>query len=143
MLTTATRHHDISVGHRVLGSNKKCARLHGHNYRIHFELASTKPLRENVIMDFAAMKSIFCEWLEKWWDHRFLVSRGDLWCDALCAIDKSVKIVGFNPTAENMAAYLLNEICPSLIRSNGLNVTIRKVTVEETRKCSASCEVTL
>ena len=30
------RYHDISVGHRICGHESHCARLHGHNYRIHF-----------------------------------------------------------------------------------------------------------
>ena len=34
--TTASRYHDISCGHRVVGHENKCRHLHGHNYRIHF-----------------------------------------------------------------------------------------------------------
>jgi len=43
--------------------------------------------------------------------------------------------VPFNPTAENMAAYLLNTIGPEEL--TGTNVTLLDVVVEETRKCSA------
>jgi 6-pyruvoyltetrahydropterin/6-carboxytetrahydropterin synthase len=38
MKIIASRYHDISCGHRVYGHESKCAHLHGHNYRVHFDL---------------------------------------------------------------------------------------------------------
>jgi 6-pyruvoyltetrahydropterin/6-carboxytetrahydropterin synthase len=51
-------------------------------------------------------------------------------------IDPTIKAVDFNPTAENMAHYLLHHVGPILLR--GTSVTLRSVTLEETRKCSAT-----
>lgn len=131
----AERYHDISCGHRVYGHEGKCQYLHGHNYRIHFKCAAPKLDILGRVIDFSVIKSSLCEWLENNWDHRFLVWAEDPLCSYLKDIDKTVVVVPFNPTAENMALYLLEEIGPRLL--NGLRVTLSMVRVEETRKCSA------
>lgn len=55
------------------------------------------------------------------------------------ALEDSIVWVPFNPTAENIAAHVLNVVGPALLTDYG--VTLLSVVVEETRKCSA--EVTL
>jgi hypothetical protein len=57
---------------------------------------------------------------------------GDL--GAIAAL--SIVFVPFNPTAENMARYLLEVIGPQQLVGTGVGLV--SVTVEETRKCSAS-----
>jgi 6-pyruvoyltetrahydropterin/6-carboxytetrahydropterin synthase len=89
------------------------------------------------------MKEVFCQWLEEWWDHRFIVSADDPWAEALLDIDESVVTVDFNPTAENMAQYLCFVIGPLLVKRHGLNAYVREVVVEETSKCRATCGVYL
>lgn len=142
VLIKAIRYHDISVGHRVVGHENKCAMLHGHNYRIWFHCKAAQLDTVGRVIDFSVIKCLLCNWLEENWDHKFL-----LWVlDPLLSkvfneeISKQygVVVVDFNPTAENMAYYLLLEIAPILLRDTG--VTVTKVVVEETRKCSASCE---
>lgn len=137
MRTTARRYHDFSYGHRVVGHEGKCVHLHGHNGRAHFTCRG--PL-DNVgrVIDFSAIKSTLCEWLEDNWDHRFLVFANDPWATALVVLDPSVCVVPFNPTAENMAAYLLNVVGPTLLEGSGVELV--KVTIEETRKCWATVE---
>ena len=49
--------------------------------------------------------------------------------------DATVKLP-FNPTAENMAQYLVETVAPEMLKGSG--VTLHKCVVEETRKCSAS-----
>lgn len=137
---TATRYHDISMGHRVYKHKSKCAHLHGHNYRIWFaaELIDGSESKDMVI-DFSLIKEILCEWLEKYWDHRFLVFNDDPWLEPLQQLDYRVQGVPFNPTAENMAEYLGVEVCPVLLREHKYeHVRIVKIVVEETRKCSAT-----
>lgn len=131
----ATRFHDFCAGHRVLGHENKCAHLHGHNYRIHF---TVEGCRDSVgrVLDFSVIKSILCDWLEVNWDHRFLVFKEDPWASHLVAVDRATIITDFNPTAENMAEYLLNTIAPPLLEPYGVILT--EVVIEETRKCSAS-----
>ncbi len=134
MNTTATRYHDLSVGHRVFRHESKCAHLHGHNYRIHFTVQADKLDPLGRVLDFGDIKRLLCEWLEVTWDHRFLLWNEDPLADDLVAMDpQGVILVPFNPTAENMAEFLLSEVGPSLLPAH---VQLVSVVVEETRKCS-------
>lgn len=146
---TVERYHDISCGHRVHGHEGKCALLHGHNYRVFFTCTADALDGVGRVIDFSVIKSRLCQWLEDNWDHRFLawiddtllmglydpLQRG-LTRDMFVA---SVVWVPFNPTAENMAAHLLNAVGPAVLMGTGAKLVA--VRVEETRKCSA--EVTL
>lgn len=137
-MITASRYHDISCGHRVCGHENKCSHLHGHNYRITFECAADSGELDRLgrVVDFSVIKTTLCAWLEDHWDHRFLVWKEDPLAEALKAIDPTVVEVDFNPTAENMAAFLAEALAPELIGPLGIRVTAVKV--EETRKCAAT-----
>jgi 6-pyruvoyltetrahydropterin/6-carboxytetrahydropterin synthase len=91
------------------------------------------------VLDFSVIKSHLCMWLEDNWDHHFLLWKNDPWCRPMLALDPTVVIVPFNPTAENMAAYLLNVIGPGQLEGTGARLI--SVRIEETRKCSASAEL--
>lgn len=139
-MITATRYHDISCGHRVANHESKCAHLHGHNYRITFECAAEALDAVGRVLDFSVIKSTLCEWLETHWDHHFLIWEDDPIKTSLLAIDPTVVVVPFNPTAENMATYLAEVIAPQALAGTG--VTVVRCTVEETRKCSATWSLT-
>ena len=142
---TATRYHDFSYGHRVTNHESKCAFLHGHNGRAHFTIAAQLDAVGRVL-DFSAIKEYLCEWLEDNWDHKFLawekdpvivalqsaVAQHDTESDSI--VFQSIVWVPFNPTAENMALHLLNQIGPSVLPAGCKLIRVR---VEETRKCSA------
>lgn len=137
-MITAIRYHDISCGHRVVGHESKCANLHGHNYRIHFHVQA--PTLDDIgrVLDFSIIKSLLCQWLEENWDHKMLIWREDPMLDALLELNPDgIYIVPFNPTAENMAEYLVRTVGIKLLPDN---VTLVKVVVEETRKCFAAYE---
>lgn len=135
-IVEAVRYHDFSYGHRVYGHENKCSHLHGHNSRVHFYIEGNQDSVGRVL-DFSVIKVILCQWLEDNWDHKFLVFDQDPWADTLLELDNmGVVKVPFNPTAENMALYLLEVVAPSKLKSFGL--TCSKVEVEETRKCKAT-----
>ncbi|WP_233854221.1 6-pyruvoyl trahydropterin synthase family protein [Paraburkholderia sp. HD33-4] len=135
-MLTVTRYHDISCGHRVHGHEGKCAHLHGHNYRIHFTCETAEVDALGRVIDFGAIKLRLCEWLERHWDHRFLISSRDPWSGSLGLMDESVVKLPFNPTAENMAHHLVTVVGPEVLAGTGVRLV--GVTVEETRKCSAT-----
>ena len=88
-------------------------------------------------LDFSVIKSLLCQWLEDTWDHRFLVWEQDPMRDALIDLDpEGVVATTFNPTAENMAEYLLRHVGPIMLMGTGCWLT--NVVVEETAKCSAA-----
>ena len=150
----ASRYHDISAGHRVVGHESKCRFIHGHNYRIHFFCAHNGGGLDTIgrVIDFAVIKEKLCMWLEHHWDHKLLLWQNDPLKDMfeklqtlevpLSTIDdvaSSLCIVPFNPTAENMAEYLLYTLAPVLLYETG--VSLKKVIVEETRKCAVELGV--
>lgn len=137
MKTTAIRYHDFTMGHTVTNHESGCRHLHGHNYRIHFEIKADLDELGRVL-DFSVMKKLLCDWIENTWDHKFMIWKDDPRLDALLRIDEeSLIIVPFNPTAENIAAYFLNEVAPKLLPEN---VELVSVKLEETRKCSVKVE---
>ena len=58
---------------------------------------------------------------------------------AVRAIDETVVVLPFNPTAEQMAAYLVDVVGPRQL--DGTGVKLVRCVVEETRKCSAEAEL--
>jgi 6-pyruvoyltetrahydropterin/6-carboxytetrahydropterin synthase len=142
------RYHDISCGHRVVGHESKCRHLHGHNYRITFVCVADELDSIGRVLDFSAVKERLCMWLEDEWDHKFLAWVDDDFMNNLCPLASdvedsrlfvaSVVWTPFNPTAENMADYLLRVVAPQ--RLEGTGVTCISVRVEETRKCSATAD---
>jgi len=140
MTIKASRYHDFSSGHRVYRHGSKCADLHGHNYRVHFDCEAPDLDDVGRVMDFGDIKSRLCMWLEDQWDHKFLIFEEDPWAPLLKQMNpEGVVVTPFNPTAENMAQFLLNVIGPQQLIDSPVELV--KVTIEETRKCAASAEV--
>lgn len=160
MKQTAERYHDISTGHRVVGHENKCRHLHGHNYRVHFVCEAEGLDKVGRVIDFGVIKEKLCMWLEDNWDHKFLAWDLDHTIQAInhqlalapkvegtsVSLDQfqeakghwfgSLVFTPFNPTAENMAQYLVEVIGPRQLEGTG--VTLTSVKIEETAKCSAS-----
>lgn len=149
---TAERYHDISCGHRVVGHENKCKWLHGHNYRVHFTCEANQLDNIGRVIDFGVIKQKLCMWLEDNWDHKFLAweqdpvmytietaLNKDCWEDEFCVFSNSIVFVPFNPTAENMAQYIVEVVGPKQLEGSG--VTLTSVRIEETRKCSASFHI--
>ena len=139
-MITATRYHDISAGHRVAGHENKCAHLHGHNYRFHFTVAAPELDHLGRVLDFSAIKERLCMWLENEWDHKFLIWEHDpLMAELKYLAPEDIVVTTFNPTAENMAQYMVEEIAPDALAGTGC--VLKKCTIEETRKCKAAYEL--
>jgi 6-pyruvoyltetrahydropterin/6-carboxytetrahydropterin synthase len=135
----ALRYHDFSAGHRVFGHENKCGLLHGHNYRIHFWCEAPQLDQVGRVIDFSVIKSRLCDWLELNWDHKMLLWNKDADAERIAqASPGSVHLLPFNPTAENMGLYLLNEIGPRVL--DGTGVRLVRVQVDETRKCGVVVE---
>lgn len=101
------------------------------------------------VIDFSVVKTTLCQWLEDNWDHKFLHWNRDNLIDALkiaasrpsCPLEhedhehflSSLVALPFNPTAENLAAYMVDVIGPQLLDEHG--VQLIECTIEETSKC--------
>jgi len=131
-----TRSHEICAGHRVCGHEGKCAHLHGHGYIVSFTCEAAGLDELGRVIDFAVLKQRLCQWLEDRWDHRMLIWVHDPMFEALKDLDDHVVGVPFNPTAENMARYLVEAVGPYELAGTGVRLVA--CNVQETQKCGAT-----
>lgn len=134
---SAIRKIHFCYGHRVMGHENKCGTLHGHNGVLWIYASPFKGL-DNIgrVVDFSVIKEVIGGWVDKHWDHTMIVYQEDKKTLELLSQAPSFKpvyILDKNPTAENMAEYLLTKICPSLLKGKGIYV--HKVVFYETENC--------
>ena len=121
MSLTIMRRIKFCAGHRLMGHGGKCEHFHGHNYTADFIVTGETQDTVGRVMDFAELKAKCKGWLDANWDHSFVVCTDDL--NAIEAL-KQVKPSRFfelpyNPTAENLAKYLLEIVCPKILAGTG------------------------
>jgi 6-pyruvoyltetrahydropterin/6-carboxytetrahydropterin synthase len=116
-----------------------CGNLHGHSYVFQFHCTNNNLDDLGMVVDFAVIKSTLCKWLDDNYDHRMILWENDPLAHELVKFDPSVVIVPYNPTAENIAQHLLMVVAPEILQ--GTKIQLTKVTIRETAKCSAICEV--
>jgi len=107
------------------------------------------------VIDFSVVKSTLCQWLEDNWDHKFLHWEKDVLITGMLNLvgddqtrseahrwvtqQDSDSLFGscvplpFNPTAENLAAHMVNVVGPMLLDEHGVELV--SCTIEETSKC--------
>lgn len=146
MAYNATRRLQFCAGHRVHLHESKCRNMHGHNYVLHFSARAKKPEEAELdslgrVIDFSVMKQLLGDWIDENWDHGFIHYVEDSEVRYALARIPTQKVYALpaNPTAENMAAYLLHRVCPKLFKDT--NIEIIKIVLHETENCSV--EVTL
>jgi len=98
----------------------KCARLHGHTYRLQATAGGQRLSREGILLDLASFKTL-CQQAVADFDHQPL--------NEVPPFDE------LNPTAENLAAHFFRALRP-LIEEKGLKLV--KVTVWESPTSGAS-----
>ncbi len=112
--------YSFAAGHALRGYKGKCENVHGHNYRVQVTVAGDKLNSIGLLVDFTDLKAALRELADSF-DHRFL---NDL-----------EPFKQANPSAENLAFYLGNELGHRL---QNQNVKVRSVTVWETDTTSAT-----
>lgn len=108
----------FSYGHRLLGHSGKCANLHGHNGVVEVEISGRELDRLGMLIDFAQVKSIICNWIEEHLDHRTILKSDDPLVGLLMEAGEKLYLMDDNPTAENLARIIF-----SAARSRNLPVT--------------------
>ncbi len=111
---------EIAASHIIEGHSGKCARLHGHNWKIDVEVQTRTLDALGMGMDFADLKAETTAVTEPL-DHRHL---NDL-----------PGFEGINPTAEHVAAYVYREVSS---RINSDTAMVSRVTIWETDRASVS-----
>ena len=132
---TAVRRLQFAAGHRVWQHESKCNNLHGHNYVAFFHAQAPALDSLGRVIDFSVLKTHLGNWIDTNWDHGFIYHKDD--AETLAALQqvKGQKLFALptNPTAENMADYLLRIVCPKALE--GTNVQVVKVILWETENC--------
>lgn len=135
-MRTAERTHEFCYGHRVYKHESKCSNFHGHAGKVKFVLQSEQLDEVGRILDFGEIGRLLCNWLETYWDHKFLIWQEDPKAKALKHLDETVTLVPFNPTAENLAEYLVTTMGPKQL--SGTGCTLTSCEFWETGKCCAT-----
>jgi 6-pyruvoyltetrahydropterin/6-carboxytetrahydropterin synthase len=115
MHTTIFRAFTIEAAHRLpnVPVGHKCSRLHGHSFRIELHVSGEVDPRTGWVMDFADLKEAFQPTYDRL-DHNYLNDISGL----------------ENPTSENLARWIWNEMKPKI-------ANLSRVTIHET--CTSGC----
>jgi 6-pyruvoyltetrahydropterin/6-carboxytetrahydropterin synthase len=137
-----TRVLEFDAAHRVMNHESKCANLHGHRYKVEIEAQAVELDSLGRVIDFSVIKQKIGGWIDENWDHTCILFADDAVAfNALMSINRNriPFLAAWNPTAENMANYLLTSICPKLLDTDDIKVT--KVTLWETPNCFAEASL--
>ena len=110
----------FAAGHALRNYKGKCENVHGHNYKVRVTLAGDQLNAEGLLMDFAELRAGIKGLVERL-DHHFL--------NNIPPFDQ------LNPSAENLAKYLCDNVEPHASRHGLL---VQGVTVWETDTTSAT-----
>ena len=130
----------FDAGHRVVNHESKCANWHGHRYTAEIYACSDGLDEIGRVIDFSVIKELVGGWIDKQWDHNLIMFKDDPDFAKVAQLEGPKKpfILPVNPTAENMAAYLIDEVIPKLLVGTG--VIVPKIRLWETPNCYVEVE---
>lgn len=141
MSLTIMRRIKFCAGHRLYQHGGKCEHFHGHNYVADIFVTSEEVDSVGRVLDFADLKARTKGWIDANWDHSFLVFEQDQ--NAIEALEKvqpsKLFKLPYNPTAENMARFLLEVMCPAVLEGSGARAV--RVRIWETEEAYAEASV--
>jgi len=111
----------FAAGHALRNYRGKCENVHGHNYRCQVTLQGDQLDSIGLLVDFVELKRAVHSVLDRM-DHQ--------WLNEFPPFD------AINPSAENMAKYIYDEVHTGLQAKE--NVRIASVKLWETDTCSAT-----
>lgn len=103
---------DFEAAHRLPDYPGKCNRLHGHNWRVEVTVAGDQLDDLGMLIDFKELKQILSGIIGTL-DHYYLNE-----IEPFCTV---------NPTAENIAKYIYQELQTALTHINRIHVQMVKV----------------
>ena len=135
MKITCTRRIEFDAAHRILRHESKCKSLHGHRYALEATFEADDLDQLGRVIDFGEVRQILGSWVDENFDHNTILSRDDKILGEKISQETAQEIfyLDENPTAENIAKFLLREICPKLFA--GKNVKCVAIRLYETPNC--------
>jgi 6-pyruvoyltetrahydropterin/6-carboxytetrahydropterin synthase len=141
-----SKEYKFEASHILPNHDGKCARLHGHSYRVVVEVTGDvserkNSSREGMIIDYAILDQLVSPIIVEM-DHRHLMDHYDTdivsgWCIEAGFEDWFYE-VGARTTAENLARHIFQRVFTKEALSRMPQLRYAKVTVKETVKTSAS-----
>lgn len=130
-----TRRFEFDSAHRIIGHNSKCRFLHGHRYALELTVVSQRLDNLGMVADFGELKSIVLPWLEENLDHNIILWSEDKELGEMIEkqLQQKIYYLPFNPTVENIALHLKQDIFPRLFK--GKNFQVSKIRLFETVNC--------
>jgi len=98
---------NFSSAHNLRGYKGKCEDLHGHNWRVEITVASSELDEIGMLLDFKYLKKELNAVLEEL-DHKYL--------------NKLVQFKIINPTSENIAKYIYDQLKAGIPLLNSVTV---------------------
>lgn len=110
----------FEAAHKLPFHQGKCARLHGHSWKLIVEIIGNETsLTDGILIDYGLIKSIVNPIVEKHLDHYYL--------------NKTLELE--SPTSENVAIWLWTVLKPKFSVFD--NIKLNKITIKET--CTSKC----
>lgn len=142
---TCTRRLQWCMGHRVHGHENKCGHLHGHNYVGFFTAFAPKLDDKGRVVDFSVLKEKIGGFIDHFWDHGMVLQEDDPAAKLMLNVPdipegkrQKLYLMKTNPTAENLAKHLLEDVFPDLFE--GTDISIVRIKLYETENSIAEVE---
>ncbi len=110
----------FAAAHTLPGTGTKCERLHGHNWKVQVGLEGEQVDRNGLLMDFHELRELTRSVTQQL-DHIYL--------------NEHPLFAGLNPTAENLARIVYEQVASRLARTD---VRLTYVRIHETDKARAT-----
>jgi len=97
----------FEAGHRQLGDDSKCGKLHGHNWKVEIKIDGEVD-KIGYIIDFKELKDL----LEPF-DHAMILNKNDEFVKILQERNQKVYVMDENPSCENLSeliCYLITDL---------------------------------
>ena len=144
--TTCTkRWSDIPFAHRQPKHAGHCRFIHGHNWAFEFEFICSEKDECGFVVDFGGLKALK-QWLDDTFDHKLVLNADD---PLLHQINAAQVLTGDavltipDCSCEGLAEFVAQHANRIVQAFTGHRVAVRRVTVFEDSKNSATCEVEL
>ncbi len=134
-MITCTRRIEFDAAHRIINHESKCKMLHGHRYALEASFSASNLDDLGRVIDFGEIRQLLGAWIDENLDHNTILSIKDKNLGDKISSETGQKIyyINENPTAENIAQYILNEICPKIFAQK--NVKCVAIKLYETPNC--------
>jgi 6-pyruvoyltetrahydropterin/6-carboxytetrahydropterin synthase len=134
-MITCTRRIEFDAAHRILNHESKCKMLHGHRYVLEATFTALELDNLGRVIDFGVIREVLGTWIDDNFDHNTILSIKDKKLgDKICEeTEQKIFYLDENPTAENIAKFLFEEICPKLFADKHVKCTSLKL--YETPNC--------